>query len=84
MTGTIIFRDELTINQVEEGISKLKMAIERWNNLVIDVTGVEKIDVAALQMLIAAKKDCLRNGKKLVFCISDAVSSMSSLIGIQL
>lgn len=84
MTGTITFRDELTINQIEDGINKFRDAVSRWNELIIDITGVEKIDVAAVQMLVAAKKECLGSGKRLAFRMSDAVSNMISLIGIQL
>lgn len=84
MTGTITFRDELTINQIADGINKFRDAVNRWNELIIDITGVEKIDVAAVQVLVAAKKECLGNGKILAFRMSDAVSNMMSLIGIKL
>ncbi len=84
MTGTITFRDELTINQIKDGINKFRDAASRWNELIIDITGVEKIDVAAVQMLVAAKKECLGIEKRLAFRMSDAVSSMMSMIGIQL
>ena len=84
MSGTITLRDGLTINVIEESISQFRDAISRWSDLTIDAMNVKEIDIAAVQMLVAVKKEYQEKGKRLVFRVSDAVSNTLSLTGIQL
>ncbi len=84
MKGTVTFKDDLTINQITESIGKFRQLISKWNELVIDITDIQRIDVAAVQMLIAAQKECRDKGKKLVIRMSDATSHMLFLNGIEL
>lgn len=84
MTGTLTFKAQFTINEVGEGFKSLKDALNHYDEVVVNLTGVERADVAAIQMLIAAKKEYERFGHKIIFKISDEVKNLSSSIGIQL
>ncbi|WP_333656079.1 STAS domain-containing protein [Dissulfurispira sp.] len=50
----------------------------------VDITNVKKIDTAAIQMLIAAKRECQECGKSLSFMTSEEVDRVLLLMGIQL
>lgn len=84
MAETITFKDELTINQMEWVINNFRDAVSRMDEIVIDITGIGRIDIAAIQVLIAFKKECIKKGKDLIFLMSDAVKNMTSQIGIEL
>lgn len=84
MSGQITFQEELTINNVAESVVGLKDTVSKYDEIIVDATSLRNIDVAAIQMLFSAKKECLEKGKNLIFKTSDAVSNMISLVGVKL
>ncbi|MDI6728488.1 MAG: STAS domain-containing protein [Thermodesulfovibrionales bacterium] len=84
MSTLITFNDELTIDELYKNVSTLRDAFLKWDEVKVDITNVRKIDTAAIQMLIAAEKECQECGKSLSFMTSGEVDRILSLIGIQL
>ncbi|MGD0886254.1 MAG: STAS domain-containing protein [Thermodesulfovibrionales bacterium] len=84
MSGTIAFSDKLTINEVSVGMNAVKDALANCDEVVVDATGVKEIDVSAVQLLIAVKKECLNRGKNLTLNTSDTVGNLMILFGIPL
>ncbi len=84
MSGTITLDSELTINRIAEVLNKLKEALMKWDEVTVDISGVKKIDVAGIQMLVAAQKECDNRGNRLILMKSDEVADFLSLIGVQL
>lgn len=84
MSGCITFKDELTIDGLLNNVRSLWGELVRYDELTVDVTGVKKVDVAAIQMLIATKKECEASGKNLVIRTSGKIDKMMSFIGLQL
>jgi len=58
--------DKLTIYEVE-ALQKEFFALlqEQAEDLILDMSGVEKIDMAAIQFLLSAQKSCEKKGLKL-------------------
>ena len=84
MSGCITFKDELTIDSLLNSARSLLGEIMRYGELTVDISGVKKMDVAAIQMLIAAKKECEARGKKLIIRTSGKINEMMSFIGLKL
>ena len=57
--------DKLTIYEVE-ALQKefLSLIEEQTQDLVLDMSGVEKIDMAAIQLLLSTQKSCEKKGLK--------------------
>ncbi len=84
MWGIVSIEGEFTINQVPEFMQDLKVAMKVWDEIVLDVKEVKRIDISALQMLLAAVKECEKNGKKLTVQKSPLLESVTSELGIKL
>lgn len=84
MTGTITFKDELTIDHLTAVTERLKDAIKSWDEVMVDAAAAEKIDTAAVQLLIAAKKECENMGHRMRFRMSGAIKNTIASTGIQL
>jgi anti-anti-sigma regulatory factor len=84
MTGTITFSEDLTIDRIGECINDLRNAMDRWDEVRVDAGDVRTVDVAAIQMLIAARKECEGNGRKISLNKSDAMKRLLSSIGVEL
>ena len=84
MSETITFMDSFTIEQFSKNLKELRNAVKKQVALVVDLSNVDKIDVAAMQVLIAAKKECEKNGHKISFKKSNSVENKLSLVGIKL
>lgn len=84
MSAVVTFKDELTINELHENVNTLRDAFLKWDEVKVDITNVKKIDTAAIQMLIAAKRECQERGKSLCFMTSEEVDRVLLLMGIQL
>jgi ABC-type transporter Mla MlaB component len=78
----IVFRDELTIHNIPDNIGALRDAVIRLDEMTVDIRGVRKFDIAALQMLVALKKECAEKGKKLTFMIPDALIHRLQFVGL--
>ena len=83
MSKSIKLKDEFTIDGLVEDAHNLKDALSRLDEVVIDATNVKKTDIAALQMLIAAKKESRGKGKSLILRVSDEMSHLQELTGIK-
>lgn len=80
----IAFTDELTINSVDTLVTSLLQALRNQQKLIIDLTAVERIDTAAAQVLLAAKKQAQHNATTITFICSAVVNNRLRTIGIQL
>jgi ABC-type transporter Mla MlaB component len=84
MSRSIRFENELTIHKISENIPILSDALNTWDSVTIDIMNVRKMDVAAVQMLIAAKKESQKTGKELTVRFSAAATDLLTLIGVRL
>ncbi len=84
MPETIVFTGGLTIEGLSRDFHLLKEAVGKGDDVVVDLSSVERIDVAAVQMILAAEKECEKNGRKATVRKSAAVADMLSSIGVQL
>lgn len=84
MTSTITLRNEFTINEVSESLRQMGEAITGYDEVIVDATSVTRADTAALQMLIAAHKEGLKLGHKVVLKSSGPIINLLSVMGIKL
>lgn len=84
MTSTITLRDAFTINEVSERIRQMGEAITGYDEVIVDATSVTRADTAALQMLIAAHKEGLKLGHKVILKTSGPIINLLSVMGIKL
>jgi anti-anti-sigma factor len=84
MAGQLEFPEEFYIANVAEITEKLVAALRENQDLVLDLTRVERIDSAGIQVLVSARKEAECLGANLSYKLSDAVSSFASRIGITL
>ncbi len=84
MKNTVALRNEVTI-EVLSGIAlKIKDALAVCDELIVDATGVERMDAAAAQMLVAARKECGRSGKRFVLMLSERAAALAASLGLGL
>lgn len=84
MTGQLKLTGELTISMAEELVATLQNALRGNPQLHVDLTAVERLDTAVVQILVAAKLQALQNAIGITFSCSPAVSQRLRSIGIQL
>lgn len=84
MFNIITCREDFTINNLSECVSMVKDLLSKSDNVVIDAAGVKKIDTAAIQVLVATKKECLRNGREFILKQSSDVTNIMRSMGIKL
>lgn len=84
MEQSVILTDAFTIREVSEQLRQLQEAVGRNDAVTVDARQVRTVDVAALQMLVAARKECSQKGKRLTVLPSDEVTALQSSTGIEL
>lgn len=84
LSHTVVFRGELTINQLPEIVTDIMDALKKWHEVTVDISKVEKVDLAVIQMFIAVEKECNRNGMGLTFNLSDEIVNFTTRLGIRL
>lgn len=91
MVGTITLKHDFTINQISDEVNTLrnlmeewKEVIKQWDGLIVDAKDVKNIDIAGIQAIIAAQKECESKGCKIILEKSQAVANLMSVIGIGL
>lgn len=84
MFGIVTFKDEFTINTLSECSRRLKDSLSKCDVIVVDTEEVTKVDIAAVQMLIATQKECLNNGHELILRKSALLTNLLRSVGIQL
>lgn len=84
MWGIVTLEGDLTIAQVPEFMQDLRIAMKVWDEIVLDIKNLNRLDVAALQMLLAAVKECEKNGKKLTIQKGPLFEGITSQLGISI
>lgn len=84
MGETIKIKNNFTVNELHEISCILKDKIENCDDVIIDATEADKVDSAAIQMLVAAKNESKKLNHKISFNLSDSARAASSLIGVNL
>ena len=73
-----------TIYDVEEVHKSLMVEFANNDTLEIDMQSVEKIDIAALQLLVSAKRSCQESGKSFALSnIADEVAGAMRTCGLE-
>jgi anti-anti-sigma regulatory factor len=73
-----------TIYDVEENQKSLMVEFANNDSLEIDMASVEKIDIAAMQLLVSAKRSCQEAGKPFVLKnVCDEVTSAIRTCGLE-
>lgn len=80
----IAFNGRLTIEEVPEAILRLQEAIREAVEVSVDLTAVESVDSAAVQMLLAARKECGNKGKAIRYIVSSPVKDTLKTMGVTL
>ncbi len=83
MRQTVTFT-ELTINQVSEAARTIKLALTEYGDIVVNLKGIPVVDTAAVQLLIAAKKEAEALHCSITFKNVDIVESYMLRIGASL
>ncbi len=83
MEGRVDLRGGLTIHRVAEVCKDLKEGLQGPRAVVVDATGIEEIDVAGVQVLIALQKECLTKGKELDLRLSEKAKEFLSSLGVE-
>lgn len=84
MTERIVLDETFTIHDLGQRVHTFRDAVRSCQEMVIDGTRVQEIDTAALQMLVAIKKECIEQGRQWVFTPSDSMRTLQSVVGIEL
>lgn len=84
-SGSLIFKGQMTVSEVETIHSKLEPLLEEaLPDVVIDLSGVNEIDIAGLQLIIAVKKSSESEGSFLIKSISPPVKECITLSGFEI
>lgn len=76
----LTFKGEMTIYHAAEQKERLLTFLDRGDELEINLSAVDEIDTAGLQLLIMAKQQARRDGKRLGFVLhSPAVVELFEL-----
>ena len=84
MYEIITIKDDLTIDRLQEQAHALRDVLAGNKDLVVDISGVTRVDYAALQMLLAAKKECLLKGLQFALRKSGKLTKEFSIMGVEL
>lgn len=84
MAKQLSFNEELTICNVSEMAEKLLEALQDGSDVVVDLAEVPRMDVAVLQVLLAAQKEAKVRGGSLVLTLPSYLKNYATAIGIQL
>ncbi len=85
--ATLTLYSEITVSSAFELQQTMLLAVmePKIKDICIDLTGVERIDIAALQLFLAFKSECIKAGRTFkVQGIPPTVASLIAQIGIQL
>lgn len=81
--GPIAISGRLTIAEVAGLHETLKAAVAASNELEIDLSAVEKIDTAGLQLLVAAQQTVTGNGGNIKWTSNNTVAESARTLGVQ-
>lgn len=81
-SGALVFKGHMTVSQVEVIHSKLEPLLDEVSpDAVIDLSGVDEIDIAGLQLIFAIKKSIEGEGSFRIKAISAQVKECMVLSG---
>ena len=84
MAAHIKIPEDFFIGTISEIADELLRALHGNQDVVIDLSGVTRIDSAAIQAVMAARKEAECLGVTLTFVQSDTVKNFASSIGVSL
>jgi anti-anti-sigma factor len=84
MYGIITYRNEFTANLIRSEIAGLRKAVEGLDDIIIDISDVRTFDTAAIQLLVAAKKECMQRGHEMILRKSKEAARLLKSLGIDL
>jgi len=80
--GTIVFKGNLVVSNIETIHSEIESLIEESSrNIAIDLSQVEEIDIAGLQLLYSLKKTCEGDGSLHINAMNQSVRDIIDLSG---
>ncbi|MEW5745918.1 MAG: STAS domain-containing protein [Nitrospirota bacterium] len=84
MEKSLVMRDAFTIREISETMHQLQGALRESDAVVVDASRVRRVDIAALQMLVAAQKECRETRKRLTIVSSAEIAALQASIGMEL
>jgi anti-anti-sigma regulatory factor len=84
MARLIKLPEEFYIGNVSEIAQEMLSALQSHQEVVLDLSEVDRIDSAAIQALLAARKEAVCLGVTLSFIDSDLIKRASAAMGISL
>ncbi len=84
MFGILTLKDDVTLCSLDGFLTSLKDSFAQWDVVIVDMDEVKRVDLAAVQLLIAAKKECARTGRELIIRKTEKVNNFLRSMGIQL
>lgn len=84
MNAHVTFGNELTICSVAEITGTIQAAFGEAKELSLDLSTVERIDAAALQVILAAHKEGEALGIPVTFLASEPVRAYAASVGVTL
>lgn len=82
--GRVAFKEKITVDDLSDAAAAILNELAYNDNLNVDLTGVTEMDIAAIQVFLAAKKECGARGKRIVFSLSGEVKGLLSATGLDL
>jgi len=80
--GVIIFKGNLVVSNIEVVHSALESVLEESSrNIVIDISQVEEIDIAGLQLLFSLKKTFEADGSMHIRSLNQSIRDILDLSG---
>ena len=84
MSRHVVFKNELTICNIGDMANELLNAIQCDRDVTVDLSGVERIDSAALQVLVGAVKEAKIIGGQLTCLVPNSIKVYASSFGVLL
>jgi ABC-type transporter Mla MlaB component len=84
MFGIVTLDKEFTSDILAGSAALMKNSLTQGDVIVVDAAGVMKVDVAALQLLVALRKECANGGKEFILKKSHAITALALQLGIAL
>ncbi len=80
--GTIVFKGNLVVSSIESIHSEIESVLEESSrNIIMDLSQVEEIDIAGLQLLYSVKKTLEGDGSLHILAMSQSVRDIIDLSG---
>ncbi|MGO9147211.1 MAG: STAS domain-containing protein [Desulfomonilia bacterium] len=80
--GVIVFKGNLVVSNIEVVHSALESVLEESSrNIVIDISQVEEIDIAGLQLLFSLKKTLEGDGSMHIRSLNQSIRDILDLSG---